>query len=234
MCVYPAQRTAQGAISQPGRSRFVTNGSFKEMMMPERMDEIQDTPLFAYVIASADMRYIEINERQIFLRKDPLVGYLVRGEIPGCGAGCYADLSQIFLEYTLSCEGCRDRPVAEESSAHFGQRLGRILANRLAQDSPDSPSIDRLTGALECLLNSMNVPYDLEQMENRLYYTLSYCPIRESAQATGIKRGESIAQRGFTALCESLVRDIAADWTVLKPSAIETDQPLLEIEIVRP
>lgn len=201
--------------------------------MHERMDEVQDTPLFAYVIASADMRYIEVNERQIFLRKDPLVGYLVRGEIPGCGAGCYADLNQIFLEYTLSCEGCRDQQVAGESSAHFGERLGRILANRFVQDSPDSPGIDRLTGAVECLLNSMNVPYELEQMENRLHYTLSYCPIRESAQATGIKRGESIAQRGFAALCESMIRGLAEDWTVLKPSALDTGKPLLEIEIVR-
>ena len=45
---------------------------FKDNHMAEIL-EIQDTPIFSYAIASGDMRYIEIGERDIYLRNDPEV-----------------------------------------------------------------------------------------------------------------------------------------------------------------
>ena len=115
--------------------------------MSEKKVKIKEAPLLAYVIASADMRYIEINEREIYIRQDPVVGIVVRGEISGCGAGCYADLSQIFLEYAMSCEGCSDQTEGEKSVTRFGARLGAILAARLSEDYIGLSTIDQLSQA---------------------------------------------------------------------------------------
>ena len=91
-----------------------------------------DSPLYTYEIASGDMRYIEINERNLYLRRDPSLGLILRGELPGCGAGCYADLSQVMLEYAMTCEGCKSPQEAAEYVANFGKRLGEILAQQLS------------------------------------------------------------------------------------------------------
>jgi len=61
---------------------FYNHSSFKrkDIQLPEIL-EIQDAPVFSYVLASADMRYIEIGEREIYLRHDPEAGLVFRGAI---------------------------------------------------------------------------------------------------------------------------------------------------------
>ena len=54
--------------------------------MPTSADIASQAPLFNYTLASADMRYIEVGERLIYLRTDPDRGPVIRGEIDGCGA----------------------------------------------------------------------------------------------------------------------------------------------------
>jgi hypothetical protein len=64
--------------------------------------EMQETLLLRYPIASGDMKFIEVNQRDIYLRNDPASGIVLRGEIPDCGPGCYADLGQVILEYVMT------------------------------------------------------------------------------------------------------------------------------------
>ena len=64
----------------------------------------QGEPLLSYKIASSNMRYIEINEREIYLRQDPQLGIVLLGEVPFCGPDCNANLSQMLLEYTMSTQ----------------------------------------------------------------------------------------------------------------------------------
>ena len=94
--------------------------------MPETSD-IQDTPVLSYVIASADMRYIEIGKREVYLRNDPKADLVFQGEIPGCGPDSFVDLSEILLEYAMSCEGYREQSVVSEEVTRFGEQLGEIL-----------------------------------------------------------------------------------------------------------
>ncbi len=201
--------------------------------MSDEMETVRDTPVFSYVIASGEMRYIEVNERNIYLRDDPLVGPVLRGEIPGCGPGCYADLSQMFLEFVTSNEGCKDQNEAEAATIHFGQQIGKTIAAKLSQHVPGVPTIGQLSHAFECLLNSMNVPYTVERTTANLRYTLAYCPLRESAINTGFNCGVPTAYLGFSALCESMLRDLAPDWKLLQPSAQNFEDPLLEIAVAR-
>jgi hypothetical protein len=199
--------------------------------MLDSLPPASESPLFSYIVASADMRFTEVSQREIYLRQDAQMGLIVRGEISGCGEGCHANLSQIFLEYAMSCEGCRDQDEAYESTTRFGERLGSALAARLAPGIAGLPPIDQLSVAFQCLLNSMNVPFRTERTAGRLFYTLAYCPFCESARQTGINREELLAYWAYVALCGNMLRSLAPDWALLQPSEPDTDTPVLKIEI---
>ncbi len=201
--------------------------------MSEDKVKAKDIPLLAYVIASADMRYIEINEREIYIRQDPKMGMVVRGEISGCGAGSYADLSQIFLEYAMSCEGCRDQSEGEKSVTRFGARFGTILAAKLSEDYIGLPTIDQLSRSYGFILNSMAVPFTEDRTEHNLHFTLAYCPLCDSGKKTGLNREMALARLGFAVLCESMLRSFTPDWLLLKPSITEPEPTLLEIVLTR-
>jgi len=197
--------------------------------MPGITGTITETPIYTYVIASGDMRYIEINQRNIFLRQDPNLGLILRGELPGCGAGCYADLSQVLLEYAMTCEGCKSLQEAEEYVAKFGARLGEILANRLAPSLTGQETGDRLSAAFEFLLRSMVVPFTVERSEEQMRFILEYCPLCDSGLRHGMSRELALARHGFAALCQSMLQGLAPLWNLRTPSVHDPEQDLLEI-----
>jgi hypothetical protein len=190
---------------------------------------IRETQLFTYVVASGDMRYIPISERTIYLRNDPDLGPVVRGEIGDCGPVCYANLSQILLEYTMSCEGCQDPVQAGELVECIGERLGKILAARLFQDMPDLAVQDRVSGAFSFVLRSMAVSYKMEHTPGSLRYALADCPLHTTARPLALTRRVPVARRGFVALCDSMLRTLAPDWVLVQPSQHEAGEPLGEI-----
>ena len=201
--------------------------------MVAAMKRVGEKPLLAFFIASADMTYSEIAEREVYLLGDPELGYALRGEIVGCGEGCYTDLNQILLEFALSCEGCIDQQSAEASIANFGRRLGTLLVSHLPLNDPALADFERLSRAFVCVLDSMSVPYDTAHTSDRLHYTLDYCPLCEAGQITGLIRELALARYGFAALCQSLVVALAPAWLVLKPLPEESDLDLLEVVLVR-
>jgi len=192
-----------------------------------------DSPLYSYVIASGDMRYIEINQRNLFLRRDPNLGLILRGELPGCGAGCYADLSQVLLEYAMTCEGCKSPQEAGEYVAGFGRRLGELIAQRLEPELSALPAQDRLLTTLEFLLKSMVVPYTSEVSSQRLSFTLEYCPLCETGSTSGMTRELVMARHGFAALCASLVTALAPGWNLVSPTQQDAEQELLAVVVER-
>lgn len=201
--------------------------------MAAMMKRVSDAPLLSFFIASADMTYNEIAEREVYLLGDEKVGYALRGEIAGCGEGCYTDLNQVLLEFALSCEGCIDQQSAEASIAKFGRRLGIVLTEKLPLDFAAISDLDRLTRTFGCVLDSMSVPYDTAHTPDRVHYTLDYCPLCEAGQITGLNRELTLARYGFAALCQSLVSTLAPGWFVLKPLPEESDQDLLEVILIR-
>jgi hypothetical protein len=205
----------------------------KEAAMPGTTELITETPIYTYKIASGDMRYIEINQRNIFLRQDPNLGLIVRGELPGCGVGCYADLSEMFLEYAMTCEGCKSPQEAEESVAGFGTSLGEILVQRLGPKLTDQEAVERLSIAFEFTLKSMTVPFSIERSEDQLHFALEYCPLCDSGGRLGLNRELELARHGFIALCQSMIYALAPHWSLRTPSMQDIQQDLIDILLVK-
>jgi hypothetical protein len=195
--------------------------------------EIQNSPALTYPLASGDMRYIEIGERQLFLRNDPQKGLVFRGEISGCGADCYAELNEILLEYAMSCEGCKEQGEAETQVVHFGEKLAKILIAELNHDITQLSAEENLSNAFRCILNSMSSAYIEEISEAHLMYSIECCPLTECAINTGFSRSVEMAYLSFVALCESIIQDFASNWELLQPSSEEADIPIHRILITR-
>ena len=193
----------------------------------------QGQPLFSYVIASGNMRYIGINEREIYLRHDPQLGLIMQGEIPQCGPDCYADLSQMLLEYTMSCVDCRDHAMTAKYIDQFGDRLGGELIANLYDAMPETPELDRVSEVMDIILNSMGVEFQLEQTADHLRYELAHCPIHEAARNSRLNLWVPTAHRALVALCNCVVRTLAPGWALVQPSEPETDVPLDTILIAK-
>lgn len=156
------------------------------------------------------------------LRSKPGLGPIVQGEMDGCGPDCEIDLGEILLEYALSCEGCKDDETAWESAGLFGVQLGRKLAVRLCKDSEP---IETMVLAFTCILNSLQVPFTLERTADRIKFSLAHSPLEDAAQRTGFNRGITTAHRALTALCRTMVRAAASNWTLIQPSRQEAASP---------
>jgi len=200
--------------------------------MTETLD-IQDVPVFSYALASADMRYIEIGERKIYLRNDPKAGLVFRGEIPGCGPECYVDLSEILLEYAMSCEGCSKQELASEMVIRFGEHLGDAYVEKTQHYAPELPTSDKLSNALKCILNSMSATYIEDKKVDRLEYSLDCCPLSECAKNTGLNRSVDMAYLSFIAICKSLINGLALNWELIYPSENENNIPIHRIFIAQ-
>ena len=201
--------------------------------MTSSVERAGDNPLLRYTMASGDMRYIEVAEREIYLRERPPVGTIVRGEIPGCGDGCFADLSQVFLEYAMSCEGCIEEADAEDLVIQFGMQLGRSLSTRLRGDLLEMSAEEKMARTLECLLHSMSVPFEVRKRKDYQHFLLAFCPLCDSGRKTGLSREMAWGRKGIVALCEQLVADLAPGWKLLKPTRQEAEETLLEFVLVR-
>ena len=191
--------------------------------------ELQEAPLLSYTLASADMRYIETGQRDIYLRDDPVAGPVYRGEIPGCGPGCFVDLSEILLEYAMTCEGCKEEVTAPEEAVRFGAQLGGIIVTNTLQDREDLSTTEILSAVYNIVLNSMRATYSVEVKDDRLVYTLDCCPLRECAKNTGLGRSVQMAHLSFAMLCINILEEIAPGWRLLEPSASDTHLPIHKV-----
>ena len=201
--------------------------------MIETNGTLTEKPLYSYTLSSMDMRYIEIGRRDIYLRNEPDLGLIFRGEFSGCGSSCFADLNEILLEYSLSCEGCWEDEEARKKVERFGRDLGKILVNNTFQDISKLSDTDKIIRAFKCIFNSMNVKYSLVQNGNYLQYTLVYCPLRESAQKTGLIRGVELAHLAFVSLCKNILKILTTNWVLLKPSEQESGLPINKIVVAK-
>ena len=194
---------------------------------------IKEEELLSYVIASGDMRFIGIGERVLYLRSDPELGQVIRGEMPGCGSDCYVNFSQTLLEYVMSCGDCRQAELAAKAADHFGEQLGQKLRTVCFEDTAVSPKLENLTNVLTLILNSMDVPFQLDQSENQLQFTLAYCPLHTTAHKTGLNLWVALAHRALISLVETLLQDLAPKWTLQTPAERESEKPIQEILFVR-
>ncbi len=160
--------------------------------------------LLTYNVASADMFYVEVEQRDVCVCDDLSRGFRIWGEMHGGGSAATVDLCQIFLEVALSCQTIPDSDQARYKMRAFGKQIGQVLGRHLK----DSPLLETLTNpaarALRCLLESMNAHFTVEWIDNELRFAIESCPIYEIAELTGLREVE-LAHYGFDALCQSLV-----------------------------
>jgi hypothetical protein len=194
--------------------------------------DIQEAHLLSYIIASSDMRYIQINEREVYLRHDPDLGLVIQGEVPGTGADLNANLSYMLLEFSMSCEDCQDRVMTAESAERFGEHLGQVFIDRLYQETPEVYTADQLARAFDIILNSMGVGFTKELTDEYLRYALAHSPLHEAAGKTGLVLQVAMAQRAFVAMCKSILHVMAMDWRLAQPIEPESEAPLLQVLLV--
>jgi hypothetical protein len=192
------------------------------------IQHIQREVLISYKIASADMRFIEVGEREVYLQFDPQSGPIICAAMPGSQPGCEIDLSEILLEAALAAED-RDNDIESDGLASlFGIRLGRVLAARLCKDGDTT---DIITDAFACIFNSMRVEYTLQYTNELISFRLSRSPLQDAAMRLGSTRGLGSARRVFYALCKTMLRIMAPNWTLKKSPDCASELSLNLVEL---
>jgi hypothetical protein len=177
------------------------------------------------------MRFIEINIREIHLRQDPSKGPILRGELPGCGSSCHADLSEIFLEYAMSCKGYENASVMLESVMQFGEQLGVKVAAVFLGQYTDSPAQDIVPIIFDCVLESMGVQYQKAVTAEEYHIAFQDPPFNATARKSGLQLYVSPACQGFSAFCESILKATGGAWTMLPPHLLNGEDSLQTIRL---
>jgi hypothetical protein len=169
--------------------------------------------LLTYNVASADLFYVEVEQRDIYVCDDPDKGFHIWGEMHGGRPVSAVDLCQIFLEAALSYRAIPDTDQARTKMRAFGEQIGQVLGQHLM----DSPRAEAFTNpaacALKCLLESMNACFTTERLDRELRFVVDGCPIYKIAELTGLREVE-LAHDGFDAMCQSLVHALEPSLSV--------------------
>jgi hypothetical protein len=190
------------------------------MMM--HVSEQRITRLCRYCIASADMYYCEVDQREVCVCDDPAKGLRIWGEIPGEGAITAVDLCQIFLEYAMYCQTWRDSSQACCAMQKFGECLGAGLARYIQDNILLERTANPGVYALECVLKSMNAHFTIEQVGPELHFVVTGCQLQETAEHTRLMEVE-LAHYGINALCQSLIHTFNPELVVRAPLDAHAD-----------
>src|SRR5512135_1282680 len=91
-------------------------------------NQSQPTLICRYPLATSDMYYNEIGQRDVFVRDDLLHGFQIWGELTGSGPETAISLCEIFLEYAMFCQTGFDDLQAYALMESFGSGLGQATA----------------------------------------------------------------------------------------------------------
>jgi hypothetical protein len=202
-------------------------------MMIIPIPQTQEPVLYVYRVASSDMKYIEINIREIYLRQDPSKGSILRGELPECGQSCHADLSEIFLEYAMSCRCYENALAMPDSVMQFGERLSEKVAAVFLSQYADSPAQDIVPIIFDCVLESMGVHYQKLATADEYHVAFKDPPIGATAEKSGLQLYVSPACQGFIAFCESILEAAGGAWTMLTPKDFNGEDCLQTFRLKR-
>lgn len=190
-----------------------------------------EKPLMEYVIASGDMRYIEINTREIFLRPSRSKGLILVGELTKGNNPSPINLCHMFLENAMSCEGCRDESVAFASLNDFLSKLSLHTVDRFNKYLSHGNQKAKIVTAFVTILNSMNVPYKRETSDDKILFQLEYDPIKHTAQLTGLSLWITMAQEALITFLENVLAGFSTEWEVNVPQDPYSDSEITQIEL---
>ncbi len=164
-------------------------------------------PVFQYPIASADMYYAELEQRQVFVGNDESGHVRIWGEVANGTPSAKADLCRMFLEYGMYCGSWCSTAEAKYHMERFGEKLGARLASHLQQNPGLVTGKNQATGALECLFGSIGACYSMDHIEHGMRFLVSECPLEEAAKRSGIANVE-LARHGINAMCKRMMLEI--------------------------
>jgi hypothetical protein len=104
----------------------------------------------------------------------------------------------------------------------FGECLGAGLARCIQDHIPLEQTANPVAYALQCVLESMNARFTVEQAGPELRFIVDCCQLQETADQTGLREVE-LAHQGINALCQSLIHIIDPDLVVHAPLDAHAD-----------
>ena len=192
-----------------------------------------ETLVFRYIISSTEMRHIERAERCVYLALAPDGRLHLRGEIPGCGEACHAELATLLLEYAMSCEGSPNADFWPSASRAFAGPISEAIAAAIAEHHPTATGEERGRLALEALLVPKEGAVASPPAGGRGSYQFAACPLCQAAASGGTQRVAGMAHELFQQVCRTTVETAAPAWTVSFDDDLRRAGHALRLQLTR-
>jgi hypothetical protein len=175
------------------------------------------TLICRYPIASADMYYEEVGQRDVYACDDYLHGFQMWGALTGTGENTAISLCEIFLEYAMFCQTGFEEAQAYGLMESFGTGMGQAVAiymqDHIFLNGLPNPGVC----ALECVLETLHVDFTVHQIGPELRFIICDCPFEKTASLTGLPQSE-LAHVGLNAMCQALLNVIQPELPVASPA----------------
>jgi hypothetical protein len=178
--------------------------------------QTKPTLICRYPIASNDLYYNEVGQRDVFVRDDLLHGFQIWGELSGAGEETAIPLCEIFLEYALVCQTSYDESQAYGLMESFGSGLGQAVAMYMLDNIFLNEFPNPGVCAMECVLETLKVNFTIHQIGPELRFIIYDCPFEKTAGQTGLPQTE-LAHVGLNAMCQGLLKVIQPELPVASP-----------------
>ncbi len=183
--------------------------------MPESI-QTKPTLICRYPIASSDMYYSEVGQRDVYALDDLLHGFQIWGELAGAGPETSINLCEIFLEYAMFCQTGYPEEKAYGLMESFGSGMGQAVAMYMQDNIFLNGFPNPGVCAMECVLETMKVDFTIHQIGSELRFIICDCPFEKTAGQTGLPQSE-LAHVGFNAMCQGLLQVIQPELPVASP-----------------
>ena len=172
--------------------------------------------IYRYSIASSDMYYTELEQRDVFVSDDPDKGFQIWGQIAGGGPATSVCLCQMLLEYAMYCHSWSSMSEAIFNMRAFGEQLGVAVAKFIQETPPVEIGESAGACSLMCLFEAMNIQFTVEQVGPEMHFFFANCPLEEVAQRLGL-RDVDLALYGVNAMCQRLIHIVDPHMEILTP-----------------
>ena len=163
------------------------------------------THLLSYVIASADMYYAEMEQRDVFLRCDEQGSFHIGGKMADGEPSTEIDIFEIFLEYALYCRSWAGGEEALYNMQDFGERFGRSLAKQLVNDALPLKPRHSVSHVLRYIFETVDAHPAVEIVDTGVRIIITDYPLEKAAKRSGLWNIE-LARYGINSMCQSLIR----------------------------
>lgn len=179
------------------------------------------TRLCRYTIASADMYFAEMEQRDVFVSVGGEHELCIWGEVSGAGSATAIDLCQVFLEYALYCRSWCSSSEAHYHMHGFGEQIGNALAKYLGGVVRLRAAVNPALAGLDLVLEAMHACHSSEPAGPESDLIVVDCALETAARRSGMGDVE-LAHHGINAMCQSLMRALNPGLAV---SAAPDDRP---------